>query len=138
MSNSIAMIKPAKIQVRFSDLDVLGHVNNNIYFSYFEMGRIHYFAELLGVDWDWKVNTAVLAKNEVEYIRPVLLGDSPEITVFCEHLGTKSFTLCYELTVNGIIFAKGKSVLVAYDGISGKSVEIHPFMRDGLAKILKS
>lgn len=130
------MIQPAKIQVRFTDLDVLGHVNNNIYISYFEMARIHYFAQLLGTDWDWKVNTVVLAKNEVEYIKPVLLHDTPEISVFCDHIGTKSFTLSYELKVNGIIFAKGKSVMVAYDGNLGKSVEIHPFMREGLEKLL--
>ncbi|MFN6015692.1 MAG: hypothetical protein ACK47F_13470, partial [Flavobacteriales bacterium] len=29
------MMTPAKIQVRFTDLDVLGHVNNNVYLSYF-------------------------------------------------------------------------------------------------------
>lgn len=130
------MITPAKIQVRFTDLDVLGHVNNNIYVSYFEIARIHYFAQIIGTDWDWKVNTAVLAKNEVEYIRPVLLHNEPEIFVVCDHIGTKSFTLSYELKVNGIIFAKGKSVMVAYDGKEGKSVEVHPFMRAGLEKIL--
>ena len=48
------MIQPANIQVRFSDLDVLGHVNNTIYFSYFELARVHYFRELLGIDWDWQ------------------------------------------------------------------------------------
>ena len=38
-------IKPAEIQVRFADIDVLGHVNNAIYLSYFEMTSVHYFNE---------------------------------------------------------------------------------------------
>jgi acyl-CoA thioester hydrolase len=42
------MIEPAKIQVRLTDIDILGHVNNAIYLSYFEMTRIHYFNELVG------------------------------------------------------------------------------------------
>lgn len=130
------MISPAKIQVRFTDLDVLGHVNNNIYLSYFEMARVHYFRELLGIDWDWKKNTVVLAKNEVEYIQPVLLTHQPEVFMFTEHIGTKSFTLSYELKVNGIIFAKGRSVLVAYDGENGVSMEIPSKMREAL-EILK-
>lgn len=130
------MISPAKIQVRFTDLDVLGHVNNNIYLSYFEMARVHYFRELLGIDWDWKKNTVVLAKNEVEYIQPVLLTHQPEVFMFTEHIGTKSFTLSYELKVNGIIFAKGRSVLVAFDGENGVSMEIPSKMREAL-EILK-
>lgn len=113
------MISPVKIQVRFTDLDVLGHVNNNIYLSYFEMARVHYFRELLGSDWDWKKYTIVLAKNEVEYLKPVLLSHQPEVFMFTENIGTKSFSLTYELKVNGIIFAKGRSVLVAFNGEEG-------------------
>jgi acyl-CoA thioesterase FadM len=30
------------IQVRFSDLDALGHVNNVTYFTYFEIARVKY------------------------------------------------------------------------------------------------
>ena len=48
------MIAPLKIQVRFSDLDILGHVNNVTYLSYFEMARVYYFKELVGTKWDWQ------------------------------------------------------------------------------------
>ena len=68
------MIAPAKIQVRFSDLDVLGHVNNTIYLSYFEMARVHYFKELLGEGWDWNKFGIVLAKNEVEYFKYIAIN----------------------------------------------------------------
>lgn len=130
------MIKPAKIQVRFTDLDVLGHVNNNIYLSYFEMARVHYFRELLGVEWDWKHYTVVLAKNQVEYIRPVLLSHEPEVYMAVEHIGTKSFTLSYELKVSGTVFAKGASVLVAFDGLKNESMEIHAQMRQALELLM--
>jgi acyl-CoA thioester hydrolase len=58
------MIQPAKIQVRFADIDVMGHVNNAVYLSYFEMTRVHYFQELLGLTWDWKAHGVLLVRNE--------------------------------------------------------------------------
>lgn len=129
------MIAPARIQVRFADLDVLGHVNNNIYLSYFEMARVHYFKELLGTDWDWATHGVVLAKNEVEYIKPVLLHMAPEIKMKTEHIGTKSFTLSYELFVNGTVFARGKSVMVSYNGKTQQSIEVPEQMKLSLEKL---
>lgn len=131
------MIAPAKIQVRFSDLDVLGHVNNNIYLSYFEMARVHYFRELLGSDWNWQKKGFVLAKNEIEYLHSVLLTHEPVVHVFSEHVGNKSFTLAYELKVDGEIFAKGKSVQVCFDAKDQVTINIPEEMREGLARIIK-
>lgn len=129
------MIPPARIHVRFSDLDVLGHVNNSIYLSYFEMTRVHYFAHLLGKNWDWQKDGVVLVKNEVEYLKPVLLHDNPEVTMVTEHLGNKSFTLSYQLMVGDVIHSKGNSTLVCFDSSIGKTVEIPEKMREGLARL---
>jgi acyl-CoA thioester hydrolase len=131
------MIRPASIQVRFTDLDVLGHVNNNIYLSYFEMTRVHYFKELLGEHWDWRKFGIVLAKNEVEYVRSVLLNDQPEIFMFTEHIGNKSFTLGYELMVKGQLYAKGRSVQVCFDATAQKTIPIPDAMREALSTLIR-
>jgi acyl-CoA thioester hydrolase len=83
-------IEPLKIQVRFSDLDMLGHVNNVIYLSYFEMARIHYFTALVGAKWDWFNEGVLLVKNNVEYHIPILLHDQPSHPVYsaCAPSGT--------------------------------------------------
>ena len=131
------MIAPAKIQVRFSDLDVLGHVNNTIYLSYFEMARVHYFKELLGEGWDWNKFGIVLAKNEVEYFKSVLLNHEPLITIYTEHIGSKSFTLGYELHVNNELFAKGKSIQVCFDASIQQSILVPDQMRLQLERIIR-
>ena len=131
------MIAPAKIQVRFSDLDVLGHVNNTIYLSYFEMARVHYFKELLGEGWDWNKFGIVLAKNEVEYFKSVLLNHEPLITIYTEHIGSKSFTLVYELHVNNELFAKGKSIQVCFDASIQQSILVPDQMRLQLERIIR-
>ena len=130
------MIPPAKIQVRFSDLDVLGHVNNTVYFSYFEMTRVHYFQELLGKQWDWKKFGVVLVRNEIEYKRSVLLYDEPEIYMYTEFVGSKSFGLRYELKVNGEIYAEGKSVMVCFDATTQSTIPVPETMRNSLEELM--
>jgi acyl-CoA thioester hydrolase len=129
------MIKPARIHVRFSDLDLLGHVNNTIYLSYFEIARVHYFGKLIGKDWNWKKYGVVLVKNEVEYLKPVLLNDKPYIEIKTTHLGNKSFTLSYELTVDGVIYTKGSSTLVCFDSTRNETISIPEVMREGLLRL---
>lgn len=130
------MIAPARIHVRFSDLDILGHVNNSIYLSYFEIARVHYFGELLGYDWDWKRYTVVLVKNEVEYIKPVHLHDEVYVHLSAKHIGEKSFTLGYELRVNGELRTKGSSVLVAWDAQENASMILTNEMKNALHTLI--
>lgn len=128
-------IESAKIQVRFADIDVMGHVNNAVYLSYFENARMHYFKNMLGSNWDWNKDGIILLKNVVEYLRPVLLNDEPEIKVFVVSIGTKSFTLGYELTVDRVLYCKGLSILVGYNNEIHKSIEITPMMRRSLEEL---
>ena len=123
------MRKSIKIQVRFSDLDVMGHVNNSVYLSYFEMARVAFFSPLMGEKWDWKKNGVLLRKNEVEYLFPVLLHEEPEITIFTSSIGNKSFTLEYELKVGDKLCTTGNSVLVCYDAENNKTIEVPQEMR---------
>lgn len=123
------MNKSVKIQVRFSDLDVLGHVNNSVYLSYFEMARVAFFSPLMGEKWDWKKNGVILRKNEVEYLIPVLLHEEPEITIYTSSIGTKSFTLEYELKVGEKLCTIGYSLLVCFDAFNNKTIEIPKEMR---------
>lgn len=131
------MITPLKIQIRFSDLDVLGHVNNSVYLSYFEMARVHYFKELLGVEWDWRKFGFVLVKNEIEYVKSVLLTHTPTLFLFNEHIGSKSFTLGYELYIDDELYAKGKSIQVCFDSTSQQTILVPEKMRLALGKIIK-
>jgi acyl-CoA thioester hydrolase len=115
----------------------MGHVNNSVYLTYFEMARVHYFGELLGRDWDWKKDGIVLVKNEVEYLRPIVLHDSPEITVSTVHIGTKSFTMEYKVTVGDKLCSRGSSTIVAFDSELNTTVEISPTMREMLELLKK-
>lgn len=126
------MNTPYQLQVRFSDCDMMQHVNNAVYLNYFEEARIHYFRNMLGVDWDWKKNGVLLRKNELEYLRPILLHEPVTIEVFLKHVGEKSFTLAYEVTVHGELRTTGTSVLVCFDSVNKASITIPARMKAAL------
>jgi len=129
------MISPARIYVLLTDLDILGHVNNAIYLTYFEIARMHYFAELVGKDWNWMEEGVVLVKNEVEYLKPIVLNDIPFVTVGLIQMGTKSFTLGYEIHVNDALVTKGSSTLVAFNSKKQCTIEIPEKMKEAIQKI---
>ena len=118
----------AQIEVRFSDIDVMGHVNNAVYLSYFEQARMGYFAELLEGEWDWNQHGILLARNEVDYLSPILLHDSVFITTTVQAIGNKSLTISYKVHVKRKgetkLCAKGSSVLVCFDYHAQKSIPV--------------
>lgn len=126
-----------KIQVRFHDIDMAGHVHNGIYLSYFEQGRLDFFKQLAGENWDWKKHGLILGRNEIDYIKPVKLHYEIFVRTVCDHVGTKSFALSYELyrEINGeeVIYTKGRSILVCIDYHTEQTVPVYPEWRDKLA-----
>ena len=129
------MISPAKIQVRFADLDVMGHVNNSVYLSYFEMTRVHYFKELVGTKWDWRKEGVLLVRNEIDYLKHILLNDEPEVYMSLEKIGEKSISLLYEIKINHEVYTKGRSVLVCFNSEEGKTIQVPRAMAEALGKL---
>ncbi|HZH86821.1 MAG TPA: thioesterase family protein [Brumimicrobium sp.] len=129
------MLEPIKIQVRFADCDMMGHVNNAVYLSYFEMARMHSFEQLVGAEWDYKKQGTLLVKNEVVYLKPILLHDSPEIYLHLIEIGEKSFTFGYVVKVNGEICTTGSSKLVCFDFRTNSSVKVFPEFIEAFKKL---
>ena len=84
------------IAVRFRDIDAMGHVNNAVYFTYFEEGRKAFLREALGI-----VNPAdypfIMARTSCDFIKPITLDDPVRLIVYISEIGTKSITFRYEL-----------------------------------------
>ena len=59
------------IQIRFNDVDIMGHVNNSVYQNYFDYARLQYFEQVFGYRMDWYDKALVLVKIEIEYLKPV-------------------------------------------------------------------
>ncbi len=117
------------IQVRWCDLDALGHVNNAVYLSYFELARLAYVNALLpGADLDpatWLPRDFpfILAQLEIHYRSPAVLTDRLQVSIHVSRVGRKSFVFEYALTDTntGRLVADGSSVQVYFDYTAGES-----------------
>ena len=49
------------VQMRFNDVDVLGHVNNSVYFTYYDLGKSAYFTTIRKGELDWMKPDVVVA-----------------------------------------------------------------------------
>ena len=107
------------IQIRFKDIDLLGHVNNANHFTYLEYARVKYFDELAGTKINWNENGLILAKATLDYKLQILIHDKVFVYTKCSRIGNKSFDLSYSIIKdeNGkeIILAEAMTVLVCYD-----------------------
>ncbi len=119
-----------RLEVRFRDIDALGHVNNAVYLSYLEQARVLYFQHLkLRMDQE---PLTLLARNEIDYLRPVLLGEALEVFLGVVRIGNKSLRFEYEVHANGELAARAASVLVWYDFQAFKSIPVPPDVRRAL------
>ena len=115
------------IEVRFSDLDSLGHVNNARYLTYMEQARIGYFQHL-GLWW-MRPRPAlgfILADAQITFRRPILLEHKIKVCVHIPRLGNKSFPMHYRLedAETGDLFATGITVQVCYDYQTQRTIPI--------------
>jgi acyl-CoA thioester hydrolase len=122
-------------QVRFRDLDPMGHVNNAVFLTYLEQARVALFSELGAVTALEEMNM-IVARVEIDFKAPVRLGQEVEISVRASRFGTKSFDLDYELRVEGELVAQAKSVQVAYDYNRREPVPVPAEWREKLAAVV--
>jgi acyl-CoA thioester hydrolase len=113
--------------VRFRDLDSMGHVNNAVFLTYLEEGRIGFLFGR-GATTD----SLIVARVEIDYRAPVRLGETVEVGVRCARLGTKSFDLEYELRVGERVVAEARSVQVFYDYERREAAELPADWRQAL------
>ncbi len=79
------------IQVRWGDMDALGHVNNAVYLTYLEQARVDYTRRELGL-WDGAAGKIglVMARVEIDFKLPLFAGDDVRVFTRMVHLGRTS------------------------------------------------
>lgn len=102
-------------RVRFSDVDVYGHVNNVKYFEYYQEARLA-FMTTLGRSEDLGRFAVVLAKVEVDYKRPILFRTDPYVVEsWVTRVGGSSFDITAEIRDGDTMLSRSKAVLVTFD-----------------------
>jgi acyl-CoA thioester hydrolase len=122
-----------QISVRFRDVDVLGHVNNAVYFTYMETARTEYWLKTFGAK-DLQGLSFIVAHAECDFKKPALYGDQLEVTIRTTSVRNSSFDWEYEIRKidSGELIAKGKTIQVYYDYKTLQSSAVPPHVREKL------
>ena len=123
------------VQIRFEDLDIAGHVNNAVYFSYFNYARMIYFKDVIDANFDWVKFGIVLVNMNVDFYEPIFLNDEICILTKIVGIGNKSINMIQTVEKkdkngNTVIVAACSSVLVGYDYKNKKSLVVPKHWKD--------
>jgi len=104
------------VEIRFNDIDGMGHVNNALFLTYLEHCRMRFFTEEAGSRSE-RDFPFILAHAALDYKSPVKMGASPLVKMWTSRIGGKSWDFDYEIkdAKTGVVYATGKTVQVAYD-----------------------
>lgn len=111
--------------VRFGDLDPQGHVNNAVFPTYFESGRVAIFRDPdLGIG---EPNASyVLVRQEIDFLRELRWPGNVTIGTALAELGRSSFTVTQAIFNGEECAAAGRATLVMVDTITRRPRPLTP------------
>ena len=124
--------------VRWDDIDALGHVNNAKYLTYAQEARFHWsFYQFYERNETPYFIDMVVARAEVDFVVPIYEGGLfVDVHIWVESVGTSSFVLNYEISSNGVMHARIKTVQVAISLQTKKSRPLADTEREFLKEYL--
>lgn len=150
------------VEVRYSDLDAQGHVNNAVFFTYFEQARVAFLADTrargmeqlqqaaaseqraagdaLGVESAPRIEAAdipyVIANASCVYAKPIASLAPIAIGVYCSEVSRVSFEVRYVVcdVERQTVYATGTTLIANVDPATGRPRMLPEWMRLALAQ----
>ncbi len=116
----------AKIPIRWRDMDAFGHVNNSVYFTYFEQARAMWWQEV-GVPLRNSTEGPVVITASCTFLKPLHYPGNLEAHLFAHSSGTTSFVIDYILHLDQQLdqkIAEGSTKVVWVDYSKSKSIPL--------------
>ena len=125
------------VHVRFSDVDVYRHVNNVVYFEYFQEARIRFFSELGRTLPGAGPLQVVVAQTDVDYLAPILLRAEPyDCWSQIAQVGRTSIVIEAEIADGARPLARARVVVVFFDPETGRPTEPTASYREAMVAAL--
>jgi acyl-CoA thioester hydrolase len=123
------LVHVERIAIRWGDMDAMGHVNNTVYFRYFEQARISWFEALVPQGTAWRTNGIVIVNASCNFKRPLSYPGTAEVKVFVGPPGGSSVPTFYELFSENELYADGAATVVFVDMATQKPRRIPDDLR---------
>lgn len=124
------------IPVRWGDMDAFGHVNNTVFFRFFESARIEYLRAIGFVGGGDGVGP-ILASTHCRFRRPVAFPDTVRVGARTTAVDEDRFTMEYRLVSEalGEVAAEGGGVVVSYDYGEARKAPLPAAVRERIAAL---
>jgi acyl-CoA thioester hydrolase len=106
--------------IRFGDLDPQGHVNNTVFATFFETGRVAFLREP-GNALSPSGTTSVLARLDIDFLKELHWPGEVEIGTGIAEIGRSSFTFLQAIFHEGACAATARATMVMIDGETRRS-----------------
>jgi len=130
------------VEVRLSDTDAMGHVNNARYLTYVEIARVAYYERVTGKPLPIGVHGAeegmILAEIRMTYRSPAFYGETLTVETRVERIGRSSFGMVHRITAPDSRFGAARliavadSTLVSYDYTDERPIPVPDEWRAGM------
>ena len=125
-------------EVIFRDLDVMGHVNNSMFFTYMETARTKFLAQFMEMDEFIGALPVILGEATCRFISPAHYGEMLTIGTGVSRWGRKSFDMvCHITGEDERVVAIGKTILIMYDYGEGQSTIIDDVFKQAVVAFQK-
>jgi acyl-CoA thioester hydrolase len=126
------------LPVQWGEMDYFRHVNNIVFFRYFESARIAYL-ERIGFREEQAAAGLgpILASTHARFRRPLTYPDTVHVGARTLELGEDRFTMEYRLVSEklGEVAAEGGGVLVSFDYTQGRKASLPEVVRRTIAAL---
>lgn len=114
------------LQIRFTDIDMMGHLNNNVYLSFMDMGKFEYFRAVQNRLPDIHNINMVVVHIDIDFFAPTFFGEQIEVWTTVTHLGEKSFQLEQRIVSAETLQTKSvcSTVMSGFDPALSRSIPI--------------
>lgn len=124
------------LQMRFIDIDMLGHLNNSVYFTFMDLAKTRYFQAVLGDNLDFGRFGVVIVNVNCDFCVPTFFDDEIECDTAVTAIGEKSLTLEQRVfsPSDGVVRCRCRTIMSGFDGKTLKSVPIADEWREAIEK----
>lgn len=116
-----------EVPIAWGEMDAFKHVNNVVYFRYFEDARIVYFDKLQVMSMKEKTGVGpIMASQQCKYKQQIMYPDTISVGTRIVHLQETQFTMQYLIVSQKTrkIAAEGECLIVYFDYKRNKRAHI--------------
>jgi acyl-CoA thioester hydrolase len=118
------LVHTSRQAIRWGDMDMLGHVNNTVYFRYLEQARIEWIYGLHPDGETYSGTGPVVVNASCTFLTPLVYPGDIEVRMYLGDPGRTSVASFYEIWMNGRKYADGAAKIVWIDLATGRSVPL--------------